>query len=189
MYGCRTGKASFGSRPMLLSIVALSIALTSGPTGGKSTIRKIDPRGGGGTPIVRSARSTRPEMSAGVSSVTHKSVDVTPTPGRTVEFGALPSITTTPLPRSLWPVTTRLIGLFITSRPLALSAKAAKASSSTASADRQNLAPQSRSDQRHEIRPAHARSRNYAYAARVSDAAGRAQAMLHRGTTFWTMAG
>src|SRR5215467_15805239 len=122
MYGCRPGKASFGSRPMSLSIVALSIAFTSGPTGGKSTMRKIDPRGGGGTPIVRSARSDRPEMSAGVSSVTHKSVDVTPTPGLTVAFGALPSITTTPLPRSSRPVTTRLIGLFITSCPLAVSA-------------------------------------------------------------------
>src|SRR5262245_40628192 len=188
MYGCRTGKASFGSRPMSLSIVALSIALTSGPTGGKSTMRKIDPRGGGGTPIVRSARSNRPEMFAGVSSVTHKSVDVTPTPGRTVEFGALPSITTTPLPRSSWPVTTRLIGLFITSRPLALSAKQPK-QVQVPPLQTNKTSPQSRSDQRHEIRPAHARTRNYAYANRVSDAACSAQAMLHRGTTFWTMAG
>src|SRR5580700_5702542 len=52
-------------------------------------MRKIEPRSGGGMAMVRSARSARPEISAGVSSVTHSRVDTMP-PGRGRTLGAAP---------------------------------------------------------------------------------------------------
>src|SRR5258707_11331253 len=95
--------------PISLSMVALSMAPKSA-AGGKSTTRKIEPRGGGATPISRSAASALPELSAGDRSVTHSSVEVSPVAFRSFAFGAAPSIRTTAFPFASWPVTTRLVG-------------------------------------------------------------------------------
>ena len=73
-------------------------------------MRKIEPRGGGATPISRSAASALPELSAGDRSVTHSSVEVSPVAFRSFAFGAAPSIRTTAFPFASWPVTTRLVG-------------------------------------------------------------------------------
>src|SRR6267154_3929513 len=91
------------------SMAALSTAPKSA-AGGKSTTRKIEPRGGGATPISRSAASALPELSAGDRSVTHSSVEVSPVAFRSFAFGAAPSIRTTAFPFASWPVTTRLVG-------------------------------------------------------------------------------
>jgi hypothetical protein len=92
-------------------------ALSTAPNaaaGGKSTTRKIEPRGGGATPISRAARSALPDTSAGDSSVTHRE--------RRGEAGRLsqlrverhaPSIRTTAFPFASWPVTTRRVGCAI----------------------------------------------------------------------------
>ena len=90
-------------------MAALSTAPNSA-AGGKSTTRKIEPRGGGATPISRSAASALPELSAGDRSATQSSVEVSPVAFRSFAFGAAPSIRTTALPFALWPVTTRLVG-------------------------------------------------------------------------------
>src|SRR5712692_7167520 len=95
--------------PISRSIAALSTEPNSA-AGGKSTTRKIEPRGGGATPISRSARSVLPDMSAGDSSVTHKSVETRPVAFLCLAFRAAPSITTTAFPLASWPVTTRLVG-------------------------------------------------------------------------------
>src|SRR6266705_4144490 len=75
MAGCRAGLAR--EAPCSIPISRISDALSTGPSaadGGKSTMRKIEPRGGGGTPISRSARSAPPEISAGDWSVTPRLV-------------------------------------------------------------------------------------------------------------------
>src|SRR6266516_6916602 len=95
--------------PISRSIAALSTAPKSA-AGGKSTTRKIEPRGGGATPISRSAASALPELSAGDSSVTHRSVETRPVAFLTLAFGAAPSMRMTALPFASWPVTTRLVG-------------------------------------------------------------------------------
>src|SRR6267143_2757036 len=95
--------------PISRSIAALSTAPKSA-AGGKSTTRKIEPRGGGATPISRSALSVPPDSSAGDSSVTHKSVETSPVAFLSFAFGAAPSMKTTALPFVSWPVTTRLVG-------------------------------------------------------------------------------
>src|SRR5216683_3848262 len=95
--------------PISRSMAALSMAPKSA-AGGKSTTRKIEPRGGGATPISRSAASALPELSAGDRSVTHSSVEVSPVAFRSFAFGAAPSIRTTAFPFASWPVTTRLVG-------------------------------------------------------------------------------
>src|SRR5712691_5814604 len=92
--------------PISRSIAALSTAPKSA-AGGKSTTRKIEPQGGGATPMSRSAAS---ELSAGDRSVTHSSVEVSPVALRSFALGAAPSIRTTPCPDASWPVTTRLVG-------------------------------------------------------------------------------
>ena len=51
--------------------------------------------------------SEAPELSAGVASSTHSSVEVNPLAARTRTFSAGPSIATTALPASSWPVTIR----------------------------------------------------------------------------------
>src|SRR5712671_381268 len=86
-----------------------SAAAASVVSGGKSTTRRIEPAGGGATPLSRAARSLLPEISAGVSSVAHIRVDTSPVL-RSFWFGAGPSIRTTALPPASWPVTTRLTG-------------------------------------------------------------------------------
>src|SRR5712672_2169478 len=95
--------------PISRSIAALSTAPKSA-AGGKSTTRKIEPRGGGATPISRSASSVLRDSSAGDSSVTHKSVETSPFAFLSFALGAAPSIRTTALPFASWPVTTRLVG-------------------------------------------------------------------------------
>src|SRR6267143_4926943 len=95
--------------PISRSIAALSTAPKSA-AGGKSTKRKIEPRGGGATPISRSALSVPPDSWAGDSSVTHKSVETSPVAFLSFALGAAPSIRTTALPFASWPVTTRLVG-------------------------------------------------------------------------------
>src|SRR6266540_3084096 len=95
--------------PISRSIAALSTEPNSA-AGGKSTTRKIEPRGGGATPISRAALSALPDSSAGDSSVTHKSVETRPVAFLSLTFGAAPSIRTTALPFASWPVTTRLVG-------------------------------------------------------------------------------
>src|SRR6266545_3763101 len=117
MAACRAGLAREASR--LIPISRISDALSTGPSaadGGKSTMRKIEPRGGGGTPISRSARSAPPEISAGDSSVTHSSVEVEPLAFLSLTLGAAPSITTTAFPDASWPVTTRLVACVTCSR-------------------------------------------------------------------------
>src|SRR6267378_7985738 len=91
------------------SMAALSTAPKSA-AGGKSTTRKIEPRGGGATPISRSALSVPPDSSGGDSSVTHKSVETSPVAFLNFAFGAAPSISTIDFPSASWPVTTRLVG-------------------------------------------------------------------------------
>src|SRR6266851_4497819 len=98
-----------GPIPISRSIAALSTAPKSA-AGGKSTTRKIEPRGGGATPISRSALSVLPDSSAGDSSVTHKSVETSPVAFLSFALGAAPSIKTTAFPLASWPVTTRLVG-------------------------------------------------------------------------------
>src|SRR2546425_2319783 len=125
--GCRAGRAR--EAPCSIPISRISDALSTGPSaadGGKSTMRKIEPRGGGGTPISRSARSAPPEISAGDSSVTHSSVEVEPLAFLSLTLGAAPSITTTAFPDASWPVTTRLVGCAICSRPWMRFARAAR---------------------------------------------------------------
>src|SRR5437773_2130466 len=95
--------------PISRSMAALSTAPNSA-AGGKSTTRKIEPRGGGATPISRSAASALPELSPGDRSVTHSSVEVSPVAFRSFALGAAPSIRTTAFPDASWPVTTRLVG-------------------------------------------------------------------------------
>ena len=107
MCAWRTG-AEPAATPISRRIAALS-AFAAVLSGGKSTTRRIEPFGGGGTPISRAARSALPEMSAGVSSVTHSSVDTMPV-WRSFRFGASPSISTMALPDASWPVTTRRTG-------------------------------------------------------------------------------
>src|SRR5712692_6074861 len=104
-------RASLGPAPIPISrsMAALSTAPKSA-AGGKSTTRKIEPRGGGATPISHSARSARPDTSAGDSSVTHRSVEVRPVAFLSLTFCAAPSIRTTAFPLASWPVTTRLVG-------------------------------------------------------------------------------
>src|SRR6266851_5976272 len=98
-----------GPIPISRSIAALSTAPKSA-AGGKSTTRKIEPRGGGATPISRSALSVPPDSSAGDSSVSHKSVETSPVAFLSFAFGAAPSISTIDFPSASWPVTTRLVG-------------------------------------------------------------------------------
>src|ERR1700744_2450325 len=86
---------------------------TSGVTGGKSTIRRIEPLAGGPTAMVRSARSIRKPTFAGVSSVTHSRVLTKPAPSRTFTLGAGPSLSIIALPLSSCPVTTRRVALLI----------------------------------------------------------------------------
>src|SRR5258706_14986584 len=95
--------------PISRSIAALSTVPKSA-AGGKSTTRKIEPRGGGATPISRSALSVLPDSSAGDPSVTHKSVETIPVAFLSFALGAAPSIRTTARPFASWPVTTRLVG-------------------------------------------------------------------------------
>jgi hypothetical protein len=85
------------------------MASTSGVTGGKSTIRRIEPLAGGATAMVRSARSVRRSTLAGVSSVTHNNVLTKPAPSRTFTWGEGPSLSMIALPLSSWPVTTRRV--------------------------------------------------------------------------------
>src|ERR1041384_8070977 len=59
-----------GAIPISRSMAALSTAPSSA-AGGKSTTRKIEPQGGGATPISRSAASALPELSAGVVAGDH----------------------------------------------------------------------------------------------------------------------
>src|SRR3954470_13922624 len=89
---------------------------TRAALGGKSTTRRMLPFGGGGTPISRAARSALPEISAGVSSVTHTSVETSPDACRSFWFGAALSKRSTARP-SRWPVTTRRTGFIPASRP------------------------------------------------------------------------
>jgi hypothetical protein len=63
----------------------------------------------------RSARSAPPEISAGDSSVTHKSVEVTPLAILSFALGAAPSIATIAFPVDACPVTTRLVGCIVRS--------------------------------------------------------------------------
>src|SRR5450755_1472688 len=86
---------------------------TSGVTGGKSTIRRIEPLAGGATAMVRSARSMRRPAFTGVSSVTHSKVLTKPAPSRTFTLGAAPSLSMIALPLSSWPVTTRRVALLM----------------------------------------------------------------------------
>src|SRR5882762_2826141 len=104
-------RASLGPAPIPISrsMAALSTA-PKAAAGGKSTTRKIEPRGGGATPISRSAASALPELSVGDRSVTHSSVEVSPVAFRSFALGAAPSIRTTAFPFASWPVTTRLVG-------------------------------------------------------------------------------
>src|SRR3974390_2119380 len=95
--------------PISFSIAALSTGPASA-AGGKSTTRKIEPRGGGATPISRSAASVFAELSAGDTLVTQRSVEVRPVALLSFALGALPSISTTALPHGSGPVTTRRVG-------------------------------------------------------------------------------
>src|SRR5438445_5531837 len=134
MAGCRAGRAR--AAPGSIPIARTSDASSTGPSGadgGKSTMRKIEPRGGGGTPISRSARSAPPEIPAGDSSVTHSSVEVEPLAFLSLTLGAAPSITTTAFPDASWPVTTRLVGCAICSRPWMRFARAARRRSASPS--------------------------------------------------------
>src|SRR2546429_8468668 len=90
-------------------MAALSTAPNSA-AGGKSTTRKIEPRGEGATPISRSAASALPELSAGDRFVTHSSVEVSPVAFRSFALGAAPSIRKTAFPDASWPGTTLLVG-------------------------------------------------------------------------------
>src|SRR5882762_9446369 len=107
-------RASLGPAPIPISrsMAALSTA-PKAAAGGKSTTRKIEPRGGGATPISRSAASALPELSAGDRSVTHSSVEVRPVAFLCLAFRAAPSIRTIAFPFASWPVTTRRVGCAI----------------------------------------------------------------------------
>src|SRR3954447_24478822 len=94
---------------MDFSSAAWSIFSVCASTGGKSTTRRIEPFGGGGTPMGRSARSCRRSMRAGVSSGTHNRLLTKAAPGRTFTCGQMPSLSTMALPLSSWPVTMRRI--------------------------------------------------------------------------------
>src|SRR6185369_10986079 len=114
--GCRPP----GFAPLwLIPISRVTASLSSealSAVGGKSTIRKTEPRAGGATPISRSARSDRPEIWAGVSSVTHSSVDtIPPLACLNLTFVAGPSMPTMALPAASCVVTTRLISCNIRS--------------------------------------------------------------------------
>src|SRR5258706_12286819 len=85
--------------------------------GANSTTRKIEPRGGGGMPIVRAPRSPATVRSAGVSSVTQHRCMTLPVSWRTTLVGAGPSCSTTARPSASWPVTTRRMSLAMAPRP------------------------------------------------------------------------
>src|SRR5215475_8757793 len=92
---------------MPISAVNAALSTLISPlTGGKSTTRRIDPLGGGGTPMLRAPRSVLPAISAGVSSVTQRSADDTPAERFTDSIS--PSISTRAVPCASCPVTTRL---------------------------------------------------------------------------------
>src|SRR6266487_3923163 len=117
MAACRAGLAR--EAPCSIPISRIRASLSTGSNsvgGGKSTMRKIEPAGGGATPMSRSARSAPPEISAGDSSVTHSSVEVEPLAFLSLTLGAAPSITTTAFPDASWPVTTRLVACATCSR-------------------------------------------------------------------------
>src|SRR5713101_2537652 len=105
--------------PCSIPISRISASLSTGSNsadGGKSTMRKMEPAGGGATPMSRSARSAPPEISAGDSSVTHSSVEVAPLAFLSLTLGAAPSMRTTAFPDASWPVTTRLVACAMCSR-------------------------------------------------------------------------
>src|SRR6266568_1060114 len=134
--------------PISRSIAALSMEPKSA-AGGKSTTRKIEPRGGGATPISRSAASALPQLSAGDRSVTHSSVEVSPVAFRNFAFGAAPSIRTTAFPFASWPVTTRLVGCTIPSVDEKLQAASGRKRNFRSACD---IAAAFRAERRHEIR-------------------------------------
>src|SRR5216683_3087113 len=114
MAACRAREAPCSIR---ISRIRASLSTDSNSAdGGKSTMRKIEPEGGGATPMSRSARSAPPEISAGDSSVIHSSVEVAPIAFLSLTLGATPSITTTAFPDASWPVTTRLVACAMCSR-------------------------------------------------------------------------
>src|SRR5712691_5956246 len=105
--------------PRSIPISRISASLSTGSNsadGGKSTMRKIEPEGGGATPMSRSARSAPPEISAGDSSVIHCSVEVAPLAFLSLTLDAAPSITTIAFPDASRPVTTRLVACVTCSR-------------------------------------------------------------------------
>src|SRR6266704_2109413 len=96
--GCRADLAL--ETPCLIPISRIRASLSTGSNsvgGGKSTMRKIEPAGGGATPMSRSAR-------------------LAPLAFLSLTLGAAPSITTTAFPDASWPVTTRLVACATCSR-------------------------------------------------------------------------
>src|SRR5712692_10992800 len=117
MAAWRAGLAREAPRSIPISRISASLSTGSNSAdGGKSTMRKIEPEGGGATPMSRSARSAPPEISAGDSSVTHSSVEVAPLAFLSLTLGAAPSITTIAFPDASCPVTTRLVACSMCSR-------------------------------------------------------------------------
>src|SRR6185312_10652439 len=78
--------------------------------GAKSTMRKMVPLAGGGTPALASALSAAPPRSTGNSLVIHRFATALP-PGLRCLGATSPSINATALPCGSWPTTTRLTGL------------------------------------------------------------------------------
>src|SRR4051794_19099539 len=82
MPGCRAGLAAglVAAGPSWPAILARKFGSRSSAfgVGWNSTMRKIEPLGGGGMPTLRMAASVLPEISAGVASVTQRLKTLTP---------------------------------------------------------------------------------------------------------------
>ena len=70
--------SAFEERPISFNTSSLLTWSSLSLAGGNSTIRNIEPPGGGATPISRSAASTLLEISGGVESVTQRRVEIIP---------------------------------------------------------------------------------------------------------------
>src|SRR5690606_29075968 len=85
------------------SLSTSSLLVTAGVSwgGGKSTIRQMEPPGGGAVATSVLPASAEPLLSAGACSVTHSSVEYTPLLGRCLTLGAGPSKIATASPSSV----------------------------------------------------------------------------------------
>jgi hypothetical protein len=96
-------------RPVSRNAVASVPAANRTLSGGYSTIRNLEPWGGGWSTAGRAPASSRPVLLAGVASVVQSSVTAMPLEfSRT--FSAHPSNRKMERPSLLWPVTMRRIG-------------------------------------------------------------------------------